>query len=92
MREQKGRKKSKPARKPAARAATSKSVKTAKTAKTISTAADPSNPEPAFGPVICEVCCADVEDVYVLSGCDRCGRLFGPCCNSQDPDLCVECV
>ena len=24
--------------------------------------------------------------------CLRCGRHFAPCCNSADPDLCVECA
>lgn len=42
----------------------------------------------------CEVCneAVEAEDGTFLSGCEKCGRLFGPCCNSVDPNYCIECV
>jgi len=46
-------------------------------------------PKPAWN--ICEVCEEPTTEDY-LSGCQNCARLFAPCCNSEDPDLCVECV
>lgn len=27
-----------------------------------------------------------------LTGCGKCGRMFGPCCNSVVEDLCAECA
>ena len=42
--------------------------------------------------VLCEVCDEPVSDATDLCGCNDCGKLFGPCCNSDDPDLCSECV
>ena len=41
---------------------------------------------------ICEVCDEPIGTGQQLCGCGQCGRLFGPCCNSEDDDLCVECV
>lgn len=41
---------------------------------------------------ICEVCRQHTPVGEQLCGCNKCGRLFGLCCNSGDPDLCVECV
>lgn len=41
--------------------------------------------------VICEVCDGSVA-VDSLSGCEDCGRMFGPCCNNAiDSNYCVEC-
>ena len=41
----------------------------------------------------CEVCEASLEaDVEEVYGCVKCARLFGPCCNSIEDDICVECV
>ena len=37
----------------------------------------------------CEVCEEPAVDPV---GCEVCGRLFGPCCNSVVPDVCVHCV
>jgi hypothetical protein len=39
----------------------------------------------------CEVCDGEIEEDEQLCGCDICGRLFGPCCNSDNDNLCVEC-
>lgn len=36
----------------------------------------------------CEVCGDSSLDLY---GCNLCGRLFCPACNSDDADLCIEC-
>ncbi len=49
-------------------------------------------PRPERGEAVCEVCCDPVEDEDVLCGCDECGRMYGPCCNSIEDSLCVECV
>lgn len=38
----------------------------------------------------CEVCDEYTEEAY-LFGCEGCARLFGPCCNSDTDDRCVEC-
>lgn len=40
----------------------------------------------------CEVCGNTVKDVYDLCGCEKCGRMYGPCCNSVEDSLCMECV
>ena len=42
-------------------------------------------------PVKCEVCEEPVKEETDLYGCDKCGRLFGPCCNSDDGNLCGDC-
>lgn len=39
----------------------------------------------------CEIC-EQMVDMEKLSGCEKCGRMFGPCCNSMSPDICVECA
>lgn len=43
---------------------------------------------------ICEVCEEIVEGGKLTdcTGCQFCGRMFGPCCNSQEDGTCVECV
>ena len=43
---------------------------------------------------ICEVCEEFVEGGALQNriGCCFCGRMFGPCCNSQEDGACVECV
>lgn len=38
----------------------------------------------------CEICEFPTAEGRI--GCDLCGRLFGPCCNSVIDDVCVECV
>lgn len=40
----------------------------------------------------CEVCNNPIKEGEPKCGCEICARLFGPCCNSVEPDLCVECV
>ena len=40
----------------------------------------------------CEVCEEPVNRPTDLGGCGRCGRLFGPCCNSEQDARCVECA
>ena len=40
----------------------------------------------------CEVCGGVVDDGYDLIGCEKCGRMFGPCYNSQADGICVECI
>lgn len=45
----------------------------------------------------CEVCNEPINTQshsapVQLCGCEKCGRLFGPCCNSVAPNYCVECV
>lgn len=47
---------------------------------------------PKRGEVICEVCGDPVEDEDVLCGCEKCGRMYGPCCNSVVDSICLECV
>lgn len=37
----------------------------------------------------CEVC--NSEEHEYLCGCEGCGRMFGPCCNSMADDECVDC-
>lgn len=37
----------------------------------------------------CEICDEPAEE---LSGCDKCGRMFGPCCNSEQSDYCEGCA
>lgn len=46
---------------------------------------------PKKGASICEVCGDPVED-DALCGCEKCGRMYGPCCNSIQDSICVECV
>lgn len=42
---------------------------------------------------ICEVCReTKLGDDETLIGCFNCGRLFAPCCSSEQDDTCVECV
>lgn len=41
-------------------------------------------------PLVCEVCYEETDKP--LRGCELCGRLFGPCCNSDNNDVCVECI
>jgi protein-arginine kinase activator protein McsA len=43
--------------------------------------------------VRCEVCNTTFDEAFAskLCGCEHCGRLFAPCCNSVDDDLCTEC-
>ena len=48
--------------------------------------------EPKKGEAVCEVCGEPVKDVYDLCGCDKCGRMYGLCCNSVLDSICVECV
>lgn len=45
-------------------------------------------------PVKCEVCDEVLagDDAEYRNGCEKCGRLFGPCCNSVDDSRCIECV
>lgn len=44
--------------------------------------------------LICEVCEKPIEggDAAKRIGCQFCGRIFGPCCNSLEDGTCVECV
>lgn len=39
--------------------------------------------------VHCEVC-EQLAAVDALTGCEDCGRLFGPCCNSIQDVYCVD--
>jgi hypothetical protein len=43
------------------------------------------------GEQICEVCGEPVKSVYDLCGCEKCGRMYGPWCNSVEDSICVEC-
>ena len=47
---------------------------------------------PKKGETICGVCGEPVEHLDVLCGCEKCGRLYGPCCNSIEDSICVECI
>lgn len=38
---------------------------------------------------ICEIC---GEVAEFLCGCNECGRMYGPCCNSIEDSICVECI
>jgi hypothetical protein len=49
-------------------------------------------PSPTRGELICEVCGEAVESDDVLCGCDKCGRMYGPCCNSIENSICMECM
>ena len=40
----------------------------------------------------CEICEEPLEAGGCLVGCDQCGRLYGPCCNPMEDDVCVECT
>jgi len=40
----------------------------------------------------CEVCGGLVDGEYELIGCEKCGKMFGPCCNSQEDGICVQCI
>ena len=40
----------------------------------------------------CEVCNGPLDDEYDLLGCDRCGRMYGPCCNTEQEGVCIECA
>lgn len=40
---------------------------------------------------ICEVCEEPCLELH-LCGCEQCGKLYGPCCNSEQEDLCCECA
>ena len=46
---------------------------------------------PTKGESICEICGDPVED-GALCGCEKCGRMYGPCCNSVEDSICVECI
>ena len=37
----------------------------------------------------CDIC--DEPVAGFLSGCEQCGRMFGPCCDSEDEDCCAMC-
>lgn len=39
----------------------------------------------------CEVCNEEVQSDYDLCGCEKCGRMYGPCCNSESDSICVDC-
>ena len=41
---------------------------------------------------VCEVCEEAVAPDTQLCGCEFCGRLFAPCCNSEEDSCCVECA
>ena len=43
-------------------------------------------------PELCEVCGEPIKPDEMRYGCERCARLFGPCCNSVKDSYCVECV
>lgn len=45
--------------------------------------------KPNVEPTKCDVC---GQPAAFVCGCEKCGRAFGECCNSADPDLCVECA
>jgi len=47
---------------------------------------------PKRGETVCEICGEPVEDADALCGCEKCGRLYGPCCNSIEDSICVECI
>jgi len=55
-----------------------------------STMSKPATPKPNHR--ICEVCEEEMIGDPAVCGCEKCGRLFGPCCNSADDNLCVECA
>jgi hypothetical protein len=41
----------------------------------------------------CEVCGKAMKPQDYHSGCEECGKMFGPCCESADDgDLCVACA
>lgn len=48
-----------------------------------------SAPESRFA--TCEVC-NQFCDADERCGCERCGRMYGPCCNSVEDSICVECI
>ncbi len=48
--------------------------------------------KPERGQQTCEVCGEPVNSVDDLCGCEKCGRMYGPCCNSVEDSICVECV
>lgn len=48
-------------------------------------------PRPERGEVICEICGDPVEHEDVFCGCEKCGRMYGPCCSSVEDSICVEC-
>jgi hypothetical protein len=50
--------------------------------------------KPDEKPPECEVCDELIEGgaMTARTGCQLCGRMFGPCCNSQEDGTCVECV
>jgi hypothetical protein len=39
----------------------------------------------------CEICQQLVPDDPGLSGCEGCGRLYCPACNSVQDSVCLEC-
>lgn len=40
----------------------------------------------------CEVCEELLKPGQLLCDCEYCGKMFGPCCNSQDDGTCVDCA
>lgn len=40
----------------------------------------------------CEVCEDELGADEVRYCCEKCARAFGPCCNTNYDNLCVECV
>jgi hypothetical protein len=50
-------------------------------------------PKTSIDPVMvkCEIC-GGMTPEGTLSGCEKCGYMFCPECNSVEPDTCVECV
>ncbi|HZT29447.1 MAG TPA: hypothetical protein VFA33_06170 [Bryobacteraceae bacterium] len=51
--------------------------------------ARPKQQKPEF--VTCEIC-GQACDADERCGCEKCGRMYGPCCNSLEDSICVECV
>jgi hypothetical protein len=39
----------------------------------------------------CEICDEPLKEGELVCGCEKCGNLYGPCCNSVHDGICVEC-
>jgi len=40
----------------------------------------------------CEVCDETLDPDDASFTCEKCGREYGVCCNSLQPDRCVDCI
>lgn len=46
----------------------------------------------AQGPDVCEVCDEQLLEGALYCGCEKCGRMYGPCCNSIEDGVCIQCT